>query len=203
MALGYVTQRASRALLFVSSMTVASNCFAGNWYAGADIAQMTSEITYSWNDTIEYKTNHLRFKAGYELLDWLAFEGQLLTNGEDENDGTALTSPTEYNTGGTFGAYVKPHAMLGIVDLYALVGFAVATATLDCRPSCPPEWEATLDGPSYGAGLQFVIHDALRISADYLVYFDDDATYDDGVTPPFTVDQKNTAFGVGVNYKFK
>lgn len=164
---------------------------------------MASEITYSWNDTIEYKTTHLRLKGGYELLNWLAFEGQLLTAGEDENDGTTLTNATEYNTGVTFGAYVKPHATLGIVDLYALVGLAVATGTIDCRPSCPPEWESTLDGPSYGAGLQFFLNDNLRISADYMVYFDDDASYDDGVTPPFTVDQRNTVIGIGLNYAFK
>ena len=204
MKLRALVKQGSQALIIASSVAVASNSFAaGNWYAGIDIAQMASEVTYSWNDTIEYKTTHLRFKGGYEFLNWLAFEAQLLTNGEDENDGTTLTNPTEYNTGATFGAYVKPHATLGIVDLYALAGFATATATIDCRPSCPPEWESTLDGPSYGAGLQFSVNDNLRISADYMVYFDDDATYDDGVTTPFTVDQKNTAFGIGINYAFK
>lgn len=199
MTFASVSRHTGQAFLFASCMTLAANSYAaGNWYAGVDLAQMVSEVTFPV-ETVEYKTNHLRLKGGYELLDWLAFEGQLLTDGEDEHDGSA----TEYSTGATLGAYVKPHAALGNVDVYALLGFATATSSIDCRPSCPPAWEATLDGPSYGAGLQFLVNENLRISADYMVYFDDDATYDDEVTFDFTVDQKSTAIGIGINYAFK
>ena len=206
MKLRALVKQGSQALILASSVAVASNSFAaGNWYAGIDIAQMMSEFTLP-SDTVESKTTHLRLKGGYEFLNWLAVEMQLLTNGEDDQDtttGVLAPIPTEYSTGVTFGAYLKPHATLGIVDVYALAGFATATASFDCRPSCPPAWEATLDGLSYGAGLQFLVNDNLRITADYMVYFDDEATYDDDVTFAFTLDQKNTAFGIGINYAFK
>ena len=190
-------------LLIAMAMAIPATSFAGNLYVGADFARMKSALALPWGAELQYETNHLRLKGGYEWLDWLALEGQILTKGKDEHAATPTLGASQYDTGLITGLFLKPHYSFRNFGLYVLAGFASTTSTVDCNPSCPPETEARLDGPSYGTGAHVGIGDRLRLSIDYMVYFDDDVVYSDPARGSVSLSQKNTAFGIGINYALK
>lgn len=196
-----IKKNVASVLLLASACGFASNATAGNWYAGGDIVSLVSEVRFTSGETVEFETAHLRLKGGYEFTDFLAVEGQVVTPADDEQN-TTTHGLTVYDVGPTVGIFAKPHLPLGPLDLYGLVGYSRTYAAIDCTTGCYDP-DTTLEGISYGAGLQFYATDKIRISADYMAYFDDDASYDDWWVTPLRVDQKNTAIGIGLNFAFK
>jgi opacity protein-like surface antigen len=173
-----------------------------DFYAGGDVVQITSEVTPTSfvAPAAEITTQHLRLKGGMNVTDWLALEAQLVSDADDADDSPGVG--VSHSTGIILGVFAKPHVTVGPVDLYGLLGYATAEATLDCSPvSCPPEWKATLEGMAYGLGAQFLATKQLKISLDYMVYFDGSTTYDDGIAP-FSADTTTSGLGLGVNYTF-
>ena len=189
------------AVLSMTSLTATPGLLqaAGSmdFYAGGDVVQITSEVRPAGNVTGEFTTQHLRLKGGMNVINWLAIEAQLVSDA----DGTDAAFGGKYSTGIILGVFAKPHVTVGPVDLYGLLGFATAEATLDCTPSCPPKWKATLDGVAYGLGAQYIVTKQLKVSLDYMVYHDGSTTYDDGLFP-FDANTKTSGFGLGVNYIF-
>ena len=182
--------------------SIAGSAQASGFYAGADLVQLDSELDFLTLGIPKekYTTSHLRLKGGIEATNWLAVEAQLLTSADDK--ATDIFGDTySYDTGMIFGIFAKPHVTIGSFDLYGLVGYATADAEYDCSPSCPPEAKATLNGFSYGVGAQFLVTKKLKISVDYMSYFDGNETYNDGIFP-LPVDQTTSGFGIGANYKF-
>lgn len=196
-----VKRNPAHALLLASAFAFTPNAFAGNWYAGGDIVGLVSEVRFSSGETVEFKTSHLRVKGGFEFTDWLAVEGQVVSPADDEQN-TRTYGVTDYDVGPTVGIFAKPQLPLGPLDLYGLLGYSRTYARIDCTTGCYDP-DTTLEGIGYGGGLQFYPTDRIRISADYMVYFDDDASYDDWWVTPLRVDQKNTAIGIGINYAFR
>lgn len=175
-----------------------------NFYAGADLAQLTTELTPSGiflGIKAEFITKHLRLKGGINVHPWLAIEAQLLNDAED-SDVDSFGVPASHSTGAIFGVFAKPHATFGPVDIYGLLGYATAKATLDCVPSCPPRWKSTLDGFAYGMGAQYLAAKQLKFSLDYMVYHGGSVTYDDGLSPLIYSDTKTSGIGLGINYTF-
>jgi opacity protein-like surface antigen len=170
-----------------------------SFYAGGDVVQLTTDGG-AFGESVKFTTQHLRLKGGMNVISWLAIEAQLVSDADD-TDTDGLGNTWKHDTGFIFGVFAKPHVTVGPVDLYGLLGYATAEATLDCSPSCPPEWDATLDGLAYGLGAQFLVTKQLKISLDYMVYHDDSTTYDDGFFP-FDADVKTSGLGLGVNYTF-
>ena len=195
-----VIKNALNALLFTSSMALVSNAVAGNWYAGGDLAGVASDMRFASGETATFETAHLRLKGGFEFTDWLAVEAQVLSPADDDQT-TTLLGLTEYEIGPMVGVFAKPHLPLGPLDLYAVLGYSRTYVSLDCTGCF--ERDTTLEGVSYGAGLQFFATDRIRVSADYMVYFDDDAIYDGFWMTSLPVDQKNTAIGIGLSYAFR
>lgn len=175
-----------------------------NFYAGADVAQLTSELAPSGvflGIKAEFTTQHLRLKGGVNVQPWLAIEAQLLNDAEDSDVNSPGVSAS-HSTGTIFGVFARPHATFGPVDIYGMLGYATAKATLDCVPSCPPQWKSTLDGFAYGIGAQYLATKQLKFSLDYMVYHDGSVTYDDGLTPLIYSDTKTSGIGLGINYTF-
>lgn len=196
-----VVKNVGRSLLFVFSMIGAASAAAGNWYAGGDIVSTASELRFASGGTTEFKTTHLRAKGGFEFTEWLAVEGHVVSPADDDQTTLAL-GRTEYELGPIAAIFAKPHLQLGPLDFYALLGYSRAYATLDCVSGCF-DYDTTLEGIAYGAGLQFSATDRIRISADYMVYYDDDTTYDGWWESALEVDQKNMAMGIGLSFAFK
>lgn len=188
------------ALLFTSSMALVPSAAAGNWYAGGDLTGVESHMRFASAETVAFETAHLRLKGGFEFTDWLAVEAQVLSPADD-NQTTTILGLTEYEIGPMVAIFAKPHLQLGFLDLYALLGYSRTYVVIDCSGCF--QRDTTLDGISYGAGLQFFATDRIRISADYMVYFDDDAVYDGFFMTSLPTAQKNTAIGVGLNFAFK
>ena len=172
---------------------------AADFYAGADFVQLSTELD-GFGESLTFTTQHLRLKGGINVTKWLAVEAQLVTNADDK-DTDSFGDQWSHDTGFTFGIFAKPYITLGSFDLYGMVGYATADVSLDCSPSCPPEWEDTADGVAYGLGAQFHATKQLKVSLDYMVYHDDSLTYDDGFFP-FDADHKASGVGLGVNYTF-
>ena len=171
-----------------------------DFYAGADLVQMTTDVDPDGLvDALTFRTQHLRLKGGVNVTKWLAVEAQLLSGADDT--ATEDFGSGKYGTGTTLGLFAKPHVTFRRVDLYGLLGYARAEATIDCVLSCPPVFEATLDGLAYGFGVQFLVTKKLKISLDYTAYHDGSATFNDG-TITATPDVWTTGFGLGVNYRF-
>lgn len=169
-----------------------------SFYAGGDLVQITSDVTPEGISSADFTTQHLRLKGGMNVTNWLAVEAQLVSDADESNS----TDGAKHSTGFILGIFAKPHVTVGPVDLYGLLGYATAEATLDCAPvSCPPEWKATLDGVAYGLGAQYLVTKQLKVSLDYMVYHDGSTTYDDGLFP-FKADTKTSGIGLGVNYTF-
>jgi opacity protein-like surface antigen len=167
---------------------------AGGVYAGADLVQLDSELDFTLlgSPKEKYTTNHLRLKGGIEATNWLSVEAQLLT-GADDTAVDIFGDTYSYDTGMIFGIFAKPHVTIGSVDLYGLLGYATADAEYDCVPSCPPGAKASLDGVAYGFGAQFLATKNLKISLDYMSYYDGEENF---------IDVTTSGFGVGANYKF-
>ena len=190
-------------LLFVFSMANAAGAAAGNWYAGGDVVTTTSDLRFASGETSTFKTTHLRAKGGFEITEWLAVEGHAMSPADDDQTTLAL-GRTEYELGPMAALFAKPHLQLGPLDFYALLGYSRAEAAIDCASvSNCYEYDTSLEGIAYGAGLQFFATDRIRISADYMVYYDDDTMYDDWFEASLEVDHKNTAIGIGLNFAFK
>ena len=191
------------AVLSMTSLTATPGLLqaAGSmdFYAGGDVVQITSEVRPAGNVTGEFTTQHLRLKGGMNVINWLAIEAQLVSDAEDSDTNPAVSAT--HSTGFILGIFAKPHVTVGPVDLYGLLGYATAEATIDCVPSCPPKWKATLGGVAYGLGAQYLVTKQLKVSLDYMVYHDGSATYDDGLFP-ITADTKTSGLGLGVNYTF-
>lgn len=187
----------------ISLAGIAGTAQAAGFYAGADLVQLDSELKYKnypINPKEKYKTSHIRLKGGIEATSWLAVEAQVLSSADDKfTDIFGATWSQE--TGVILGVFAKPHVTIGSFDLYGLVGYATADAENDCSVSCPPKLKATLNGIAYGVGAQFLVTKKLKISVDYMSYFDDNVTYKDGLFPE-PVDQTTSGFGIGVNYTF-
>lgn len=185
--------------------SIAGTAQAVEFYAGADLVKLESELSFTGTLAGEPKqkftTDHFRLKGGIEATRWLAVEAQFITSADDK-DTDSVGDVFSHDTGTVFGVFAKPHMTIGSFDLYALVGYATADAEFDCSPSCPPAWEETLDGVAYGVGAQFLVTKKLKISVDYMSYHDGSATYIDNVTLPITADQTTSGFGIGVNYTF-
>ena len=182
---------------------IAGTAQAVGFYAGADLVQLDSELkfkNYPANPKEKYKTSHIRLKGGIEATSWLAVEAQILSSADDRF-ADIFGDTWKQETGVILGVFAKPHMTIGSFDLYGLVGYATADAEYDCSPSCPPKFKATLDGVAYGIGAQFLVTKKLKISVDYMSYFDDKVTYKDGAFLE-PVNQTTSGFGIGVNYTF-
>jgi opacity protein-like surface antigen len=168
-----------------------------DFYAGADVVQLTSE-TSAFGSSSDFTTLHLRLKGGMNIINWLAVEAQLVSDADDTDNAIGF----KHSTGFILGIFAKPHVTVGPVDLYGLLGYATAEASLECDPACgAPKAKATLDGVAYGLGAQYLVTKQLKVSLDYMVYHDDSATYDGGIYV-IMVDTKTSGIGLGVNYTF-
>jgi hypothetical protein len=95
---------------------------ASGFYIGADAVVRSTELDdYYYLDT--YSTTHARVKAGYEVLDFLAVEAQVLTAGDD-SDTDEFGDTYTFDTGTIVGLYAKPKTDFARANVYGLLGVA-------------------------------------------------------------------------------
>lgn len=95
---------------------------ASGFYIGADAVMRSTELDYL-EGTETYHTEHARIKAGYEILDFLAVEAQVLTAGDD-SDIDFFGDLYSFDTGTIVGVYAKPKTDFSRANVYGLVGLA-------------------------------------------------------------------------------
>jgi Outer membrane protein beta-barrel domain len=113
------------AVTMVSSLgaaTVPMAASASGFYIGVDAVARSTELDdLYYVDT--YSTTHARVKAGYEILDFLAVEAQVLTAGDD-SDTDEFGDTYRFDTGTIVGVYAKPKTDFSRANVYGLVGLA-------------------------------------------------------------------------------
>jgi len=95
------------------------------WYLGMDAVRMQTTLDYVETET--YTTSHARFRAGYQFLDFLSFEGRVMTSGND-TDVDFLGDTYRFDTGTMVGVYVRPHTKFAVANVYGIVGFTTLNA---------------------------------------------------------------------------
>jgi hypothetical protein len=110
----------------VGAAAVPATAKASGFYLGADAVQLATELDYGFTE--KYTTQHLRVKAGYEFLDYLAVEAQLLTADSDV-DFDVFGDRFELDTGTIVGVYIKPKTNFETANVYGLFGFSLWDTT--------------------------------------------------------------------------
>lgn len=179
----------------LGAMAVPDTASARGFYLGADVVQLSTELDYGYTEN--YTTQHLRVKGGYEFLDYLAIEGQVLTAAHD-TDTDVFGGRYELDTGNIVGVYVKPKTNFTNANVYGLIGLSL--------------WDTAYRGVAFpfedtdsvlmfglGVGGEFNITRNFRFnieamlhtgSADYPTFFSD------------TVDVYTFGIAAGFNYRF-
>lgn len=167
------------------------------FYMGADAVQLTTTLDYVATES--YTTTHARFKAGYQILDFLSVEGRIMSS--DYNTDIDVFSETyRFDTGTMFGVYARPHTNFRDANVYGLIGLtAMNTKYRRLLPVAGPADTDTVLALTVGVGGTFRIAgnlffdieaQAFSGTADYNSYFLD------------YVDLYGVGISAGLRYRF-
>jgi hypothetical protein len=192
-----------RAVSFLSVCTAllalspAAQAAESGFYMGADAVQLTTTI--DWGFTESYTTTHARFKAGYQILDFLSVEGRIMSS--DYNTDIDVFGDTyRFDTGTMFGVYARPHTNFRDANVYGLIGLTTMnTKYRALRPFPGPVDSDAVLAFTVGVGGTFRIAGNLFLdieaqafsgTADYKSYFLD------------YVDVYGVGISAGLRYRF-
>jgi hypothetical protein len=105
----------------IGTAPASASAAAGGFYLGADLVQLATELDYGYTE--KYSTSHLRVRAGYQIADFIAVEGQVLTAGDD-TDFDFTNNQFEFDSGTVIGVYAKPGINFRAASVYGLIGFS-------------------------------------------------------------------------------
>lgn len=188
-------------VLFVCAGTLAISSPAQaaerGFYLGADVASLQTTLDYG--DTEKYSTTHARFKAGYQILDFLSVEGRVMSS-EYDTDIDVFGGRYRFDTGTMIGVYARPHTNFRNANVYGIVGLtAMNTKYRLVAPGTGPVDSDTVIAFTLGVGGSFRIVGNLTLdveataysgTADYKSYFVD------------YVDLYSVGLGAGLRYRF-
>jgi hypothetical protein len=139
-------------------MAAAPNAQAADngFYLGAGISQANTELSFDEFGSGDVDDNGFKLIAGFRPLDFLAVEANYMDLGGDSEDGTSIDSSA-------LSVSALLMAEVGIVDLYARVGYAMwDTEFSDLGDSVSDDgWE-----PTYGVGVG-VHFGSIGVRAEY------------------------------------
>jgi hypothetical protein len=139
-------------------MAAAPNAQAADngFYLGAGISQANTELSFDELGSGDVDDNGFKIIAGFRPLDFLAVEANYIDMGGDSEDGTEIDSSA-------LSVSALLMAEVGIVDLYARVGYANWDTKLsDAGESVSDDgWE-----PTYGVGVG-VHFGSIGVRAEY------------------------------------
>lgn len=111
--------------LLAGTLAVPAQAADRGWYLGMDAVRLQTTLDYVETET--YNTSHARFRAGYQFLDFLSFEGRIMTPGND-TDVDFLGDTYQLDTGTILGVYVRPHTKFAVANVYGIIGFTTLNA---------------------------------------------------------------------------
>lgn len=165
------------------------------WYAGVDVAQLQTTLDYGATET--YVTSHLRFKGGYQILDFLSVEGRVMVSGHD-TDTDIWGNQFRFDTGSMLGVYARPHTNFQTANVYGIVGLTV----MDSRyrsVALGIQDSDMLFLPTIGVGGDFRVARQLSLTVE-AQYFVGTAGYNTFFAD--YVDVYGFGVGAGVRYRF-
>ncbi|UPT77358.1 porin family protein [Sulfurovum sp. XGS-02] len=162
------------------------------FYAGFGLGEVSVN-----NDTTdeEISSTTLMIQAGYQVNEYLAFEGRYSFGlGDSDYDAGNLTNVANAYDGdvSTWGVYVKPMYPIGEFSLYALLGYG--EVMLDDLAG----GDAVEGGFQWGVGASYAFTEEISIFADYVSLYDDTGFGYRAQTSDVDAD----AWTVGLSYNF-
>jgi len=164
-------------------------------YVGADVIRQSARVTDNTGIAPDVsgtaKSNTARFRVGVKFMDWMATEFHVIA----PRDAVYSNTGTENRvTAAALGIYAKPNYTLGPLNVYGLIGAAGG----DVRFEGAVRGHRTGGGFSYGAGLQYLVTRHWAVSLDAVHYYKERFP----TTGGGSIEVRNTAVGVGLNYTF-
>ncbi len=177
--------------------TVDINPINSGFYIGGGYSSLTTGFggTYDLEEYIyeKYTYNDIMANAGYKFNNYIAIEGRYWFGLE-----TQLEPGIEASID-SFALYAKPqYPITSQLNIYALVGISTSDLTVN---GFTGNYE-TLEGFSWGLGVDYEVTRNISLFIDYVSLYDEESNHQ---YIGFNFTQKNdtiSAVNIGLNYRF-
>jgi opacity protein-like surface antigen len=205
--------------IVVIAATTAPAMATDKFYAGADAVFLATEFgdrTLGLGTGASFGTTHLRMRAGYHLLDFLAVEAYLMTPDDDSSEssttssGSTTTVTDKIETDPLIGINLKFVKQLESMDIYGLIGisrfsFDFVYAPLPLFSSTPAPTTTYSDSVTmYGAGAGIAFNLTEKIKLNFEGMYQTGTTSFDvgGSTSSNSSDVDSFGISAGASYYF-
>jgi hypothetical protein len=190
---------AALAVVAAGAVAAPTSASAGGFYLGVDAVPLSTTLDYGLTE--DYSTVHMRLKAGYEFLGFLAVEAHLY-NAADDTTVDPWGDSFNFDTGRIIGIYIKPKTNFSTANVYGLFGFSQWDTTYG--PVGFPQFAVTDTVTMLGLGIggEFNLTKNLRFNAEAMIH---GGTVNYSYNLPTAVgngDLYATGIAVGLSYKF-